>query len=351
MKHDSNKACILVVDDDIYVLDSITKLLKEYGYSVVACKSGDEAMNVFQKDDINIVLTDIKMPGISGIELLERVHAFDSELPVILMTAYADLDVAIAAIKQGAFDFITKPCKAEHLFHTVQKAVRFIHLLQLEKDYTHKLEDNVMTQTQELSSLSKEIIYRLTSVAEFRDTDIGAHIARMGIYANKIAESLNMPTDFINKISYASPLHDIGKIGIPDNILLKPGRLTGEEFEIMKSHSAIGERILSGSADSVIQLSASIALNHHERWDGTGYPNGLKGEDIPIEGRIVIVCDQYDALRSKRPYKATLSHHEVVKIITEGDGRTMPGHFDPAVLDLFKELTPTFEEIYNANQD
>ncbi|MEF9438726.1 MAG: response regulator, partial [Candidatus Mariimomonas ferrooxydans] len=198
MNQDSNKGCILVVDDDTYVLDSITNLLKEYGYSIVACKSGEEAMAQFQKNDFELVLTDIKMPWVSGIELLEKIHVIDSEIPVVLRTAYADMDIAIAAIKQGAFDFITKPYESEYLLHTIEKAIRYINLLQLEKDYRHRLEDTVITQTQELSNLNEEIIYRLTSIAEFRDTDIGAHIARMGIYSNKIAESLNMPTDFIN---------------------------------------------------------------------------------------------------------------------------------------------------------
>jgi putative two-component system response regulator len=346
-----NKGCIMIVDDDPYVLESVSKLLIESGHHVISCSSGEEAVVQALRNDVTLILTDIKMPGISGIELLGKIHAIYPKMPVILMTGYAELDIAIDAIKRGAFDFIIKPYDPDHLLHTIVKAARHVELLLVEEDYKHRLEETVRRQTQEIFNLSREVIRRLTSVAEFRDAETGAHISRIGLYANKIAESMNMPIDFIDAITYASSLHDIGKIGIPDNILLKPGQFTTKEFEIMKAHTTIGANILADSSHSMIQLGSSIALNHHERWDGSGYPRGLSGNDIPIEGRIVIICDQYDALMSKRPYKPSLEHKEVVRIITEGDGRTSPKHFDPQIMKAFKKMARTFMEIFKTHQD
>lgn len=352
------KGNILIVDDDPLILESLSLLLMEYGYSVSTCGNGREALDKVKKDSFNVILADIKMPGISGIELLEKIHELNPDVPVILMTAYAELDVAIDAIKKGAYDFIIKPYRSEQLMHSVKKAVRYARLLQIEKDYKHILEETVRKRTEELSdaltivkNISKEIIQRLTAVAEFRDTDTGAHIARISFYSNKIAETLGMPEEFIETVTFASALHDIGKVGIPDNILLKPDFLTPEEFEVIKTHTTIGERMLSGSLHLGIQMASSIALSHHERWDGKGYPRGLKGNEIPIEGRIVMVCDQYDALRSKRPYRGPRSHKEAFKIITIRDARTMPEHFDPDVLKAFIEVAPVFEEIFNTHQD
>jgi putative two-component system response regulator len=358
MNTKENKASILVVDDNNFMLDTTTLLLKEFGYQVTPCSDARDAIDKLKTNKFDTVLSDIMMPGITGIELTEKIHDIEKDLPVILMTAYPNLDVAVNAIKKGAFDFIIKPFEIDYLNHSIKRATTFYRLIKMEADYKHQLEEDVKARTEELSKalkllkdMNQEIAYRLTAVSEFRDTDTGAHIKRIGLYSGKLAETLNMPKEFIEMITFSSGLHDIGKIGIPDNILLKKGPLTHEEFEIMKTHTTIGYKMLYDSPYPPLQMGANIALSHHERFDGTGYPRGLRGEGIPIEGRIVMLVDQYDALRSKRPYKEPFTHKEVYKIITEGDGRTMPSHFDPKVLEAFKRIDSDFDNIFNSYQD
>lgn len=362
MKHSidfNKKNKILVVDDEVFIRESIADFLKEFGFDIITSPDADDALRIFQSNDsLDIILTDIKMPGMSGIELLEKIHSLSPEKPVILMTAYAELDSAINAIRKGAFDFLIKPYRPEQLLNVIEKAIDRVRLQNIEKDYKDMLEETVKERTKDLINalnmikhMSEELMQILTVVAEYRDEETGMHIKRVGLYAKQIAANLKMPEDFTDTISFACPMHDIGKVGIPDNILFKPGPLNEEEFNIMKKHPSIGAQILSGSKHYGIQMASIIALTHHERWDGTGYPNGLSGKQIPIEGRIAMICDQYDALRSKRPYRDSLSHETAFKIITEGDGRTEPKHFDPDVLKAFKEIAPILNEIYEQHKD
>jgi len=349
---------IFVVDDDRFVLDSVTTLLSEYGFDVCSFASGKDAVKQFIKEPVDLVLTDINMPIMDGLELLEKIRFLDKETPVVLMTAYADLDIAVKAIQKGAFDFIIKPYRPPYLIHTVEKGVNFKRLTQIEKNYKAELEQTVEKRTAELNSalgeitnMSREIIERLTTAAELRDEDTGLHISRIGMYAKRFALYLHLDDDFVEDISIASAMHDIGKIGIPDSILLKPGPLTLEEFTIIKQHTVIGERILMGSPHSMLKMGAVIAATHHERWDGTGYPAGLKGEDTPLEGRIVMIVDQYDALRNSRVYKPPFDHAKACDIILNGDGRTRPEHFDPLLLKAFDEIKDDISRIFDKAQE
>ena len=348
---------IFVVDDDRFVLESVATLLTEYSFDVCSFSSGKDAIKQFILEPVDLVLTDINMPIMDGLELLEKIRFLDRETPVVLMTAYADLDVAVKAIQKGAFDFIIKPYRPPYLIHTVEKGVNFKRLTQIEKNYKIELEQTVEKRTAELNSalgeitnMSREIIERLTTAAELRDEDTGLHISRIGRYAKRFAQHMQMSEDFVDYISMASAMHDIGKIGIPDSILLKPGPLSVEEFAIIKQHTLIGERILKGSSHSMLKMGAVIAATHHERWDGTGYPAGLRGEETPMEGRIVMLVDQYDALRNSRVYKPAFGNEKACDIILNGDGRTMPEHFDPRLLTTFNEIKDDIAEIFEKSQ-
>ncbi len=350
---EEDKAKILVVDDEFQNRKLLRLFCERWGYRIVEAENGEEAIEVAKRERPDIILMDVMMPKMDGFTTTKAIKADpDTEfIPVIMVTALDAREDRLRGIEAGADDFLTKPIDMDELKLRLRNTLKIKRYNDLLKRYSRELEIEVEKKTQELKESYIDSLYRLSKAAEYKDPETGNHIRRIAHYSREIALSLGMDKEFVERIFYASPMHDIGKVGIPEKVLLKEGPLTSEEWEVMKEHTLIGARILEGSKAPVIQMAKDIALCHHERWDGTGYPSGLKGEDIPLPARIVSLADVYDALRSKRPYKPPLSHEEAYRIITQGDRRLKPEHFDPEILKLFKEIHLKLRDIYEELRD
>ena len=349
-------ARILVIDDEPVNIKVIQKYLQQYGYTNVrGIIDPTVALQDIQADQPDVILLDVMMPRISGIEVLQQVRDNPStaHLPVIILTASCDRETKLAVLDRGATDFLAKPVDIYELMPRVRNALVQKRYHDRLRDYAKDLEYAVRQRTAELEASRKEVIYCLARAAELRDDDTGHHVLRVGQYAAIIGRALGLDDATVEMLEQAAQLHDIGKIGIPDEILLKPGQLDPEQYERMQRHAVLGKRIIQPLPESaalrlkqhvhigkdvldcgqspVLQMAAQIALTHHEHWDGTGYPLGLAGEDIPLEGRITAVADVFDALASKRPYKPPLPVDQCFAMIELERGL----QFDPRIVDVF----------------
>lgn len=347
---------ILYVEDDHELRQNTARLLGSFFQDITTADNGLDGLKKYKQRTFDLVLTDINMPQMNGVKLAQQIKSYNPRQVIMVISAHDEASYLLELINMGVDYFVLKPLDLSQFLVVLDKAICQTRFHLLEQKYKTSLEQTVADRTRELSEalaalhdLNNEMVCRLSAAAELRDLDTGMHNKRLGIYAPRLARQLGMAAEFINHIAFAAPLHDIGKIGVVDQILLKPGPLSEEEFEVMKNHTLTGANILANSKYEQIRMIESISLNHHERWDGSGYPRGLKGPEIPIEGRIVAICDQYDALRSKRPYKPGFSHFRTMEIICQGDGRTQPEYFDPEILKTFIDIAEEFDDIFRAN--
>ncbi|MFW6334083.1 MAG: HD domain-containing phosphohydrolase [Desulfosalsimonas sp.] len=339
------KVPVLVVDDEAPITEMIYQALSKAGYECHTAENAEQALGVLGSTQIDVVITDIRIPGMSGVELLEKVKAsYDSD--VMVMTGFTENYNYESIVTAGASDFIQKPISFRELMIRLKRVLRMRYLLVERDRINRRLEDSVAeveNALRELDYAYQDTISRLVSAAEYRDEETGDHIVRMSRYCTLIAHKMGLSDEMVKLIRYASPMHDIGKIGIPDHILLKPGRLTDEEFETIKTHTTIGANILANSKADVLKVANEIALNHHEKWNGKGYPRGLKKDETPVSGRIVGIADTFDALTSKRPYKDPYPLEVALEII-RSERETS---FDPEVVDVFLDSIDDIKRIKN----
>ena len=350
-------ATVLVVDDTPDNLTLMSGLLRDH-YHVKVANQGEKALKIAQSEKApDLILLDIMMPGIDGYEVCRRLkaHQVTRDIPVIFLTARSDTDDERLGLALGAVDYITKPISPPILLARVATHLALKATADFLRDKSDYLEREVALRTLEVQAIQDVTIMAMTSLAETRDNETGNHIRRTQLYVKALAERLRQHPRFehvlndrmIDLLYKSAPLHDIGKIGIPDSILLKPGKLTVEEFEVMKTHTTLGRNAIEdaerrlGMRVAFLSVSKEIAYSHQEKWDGSGYPEGLKGDAIPVSARLMAVADVYDALISKRVYKPAFSHDQACTTIVKGRGT----HFDPDMVDAFVEIAEDFRSI------
>jgi putative two-component system response regulator len=332
---DTLAAAILVVDDEPVNVKLLERALRIVGHhNLFSTTDPRAALDLFQQHKPDLIILDLNMPFMDGFEVMRQIQNLGSDdlPPILILTAQNDQEQRVNALKLGASDYVTKPFSVEELLARVRNLLQ----VQLYRKYMRIrnvwLEERVRERTRELYDTRLQIVRRLGRAAEFRDNETGLHIIRMSQISLALGEASGMSQGDCELLLNASPMHDIGKIGIPDHILLKPGKFEPHEWETMKTHTTIGGEILSGDDSELLTLARTIAMTHHEKWDGSGYPNGLKEEQIPLAGRIVALADVFDALTSERPYKKAWSLDASLDYIDANRAR----HFDPKLVDLFR---------------
>jgi putative two-component system response regulator len=358
----SSGKTILIADDDEGIVMLLRTLCEDGGYRTIAASNGREAVEMAMTNLPDLIVMDGAMPEKSGFVATQELksNSRTAHIPIVMLTGLRRREDRLRGIAAGANDFLTKPVDGEEFTLRVSNNLKIKEYHDFLEQHARILEDRVRERTEEIrNALDKlktanslitrgyvDTIYRLAVLSEFKDEDTGSHIKRIGFFTKELSSLLGMGGEFMEAIYHAAMMHDIGKVGIPDSIMLKPGALSPEEWIIMKLHTERGARILSGSDSPYMSMAEQISRSHHERWDGSGYPAGLRREEIPLPARITTIVDQYDALRTQRAYKPAFSHEASMRIITEGDGRTLPAHFDPRVLEAFGSNGRRFEEIF-----
>jgi putative two-component system response regulator len=337
-------AAVVVVDDKPANVALLSKILKSSGYqNVIGFTDPRLVISHYEKNRVDIILLDIRMPHMDGFEVMAELKkiAIDDYLPILVLTAQTDIETRQRALAEGAKDFLNKPFEQSEALNRIYNIldVRLMH--NKIRDQNKELELRVLERTQEIEETRLDVIRRLGRAAEYRDNETGFHVIRMSKYCERLALAVGMPEAETTVLLNASPMHDVGKIGIPDAVLLKPGKLDAEEWAVMKSHTTIGGEILSGGGSALMEMASVVAMTHHEDFDGSGYPSGLAGKDIPLVGRISSICDVFDALLSVRPYKKAWTYEEAVEFMRKQSGTK----FDPELLETFLGISDEIMQI------